>query len=174
MQVVKVLPEDSLKIFYKDNYRLICQQCCVFSTVEVHVCADFSVKPSCGRNISWTCALKRCWRKKRSERHSGMLSPRTCRPTGRTCGNLSGRSVWPYLSHCGLMMPYGGIALGQAMACCLTAPSHYLNQCWLLIGEVLHINLRVISQWVPKLLFCVMNLEIIVLELVPQLPVAMS
>ena len=27
--------------------------------------------------------------------------------------------------------------LGQVMACCLTAPSHYLNQCWLTINEVL-------------------------------------
>ena len=26
--------------------------------------------------------------------------------------------------------------LVQVMACCLTAPSHYLNQCWLIIGEV--------------------------------------
>ena len=27
--------------------------------------------------------------------------------------------------------------LNQVMACCLTAPSHYLNQCWLMISEVL-------------------------------------
>ena len=27
--------------------------------------------------------------------------------------------------------------LTQVMACCLTAPSHYLNQCWLVISEVL-------------------------------------
>ena len=27
--------------------------------------------------------------------------------------------------------------LVQVMACCLTAPSHYLNQCWLLISKVL-------------------------------------
>ena len=27
--------------------------------------------------------------------------------------------------------------LFQVMACCLTAPSHYLNQCWLIISEVL-------------------------------------
>ena len=26
--------------------------------------------------------------------------------------------------------------LVQVMACCLTAPSHYLNQCWLIIGEM--------------------------------------
>ena len=26
--------------------------------------------------------------------------------------------------------------LAQVMTCCLTAPSHYLNQCWLIIREV--------------------------------------
>ena len=26
--------------------------------------------------------------------------------------------------------------LAQVMACCLTAPSHYLNQCWLIISEI--------------------------------------
>ena len=26
--------------------------------------------------------------------------------------------------------------LTQVMACCLTAPSHYLNQCWLIVSEV--------------------------------------
>ena len=44
------------------------------------------------------------------------------------------------LTLCGLVTPYGDIDLGQhwpRMACCLTAPSHYLNQCWLIISEVL-------------------------------------
>ena len=43
------------------------------------------------------------------------------------------------LTHCGLMTPYNdrsGSTLAQVMACCLTAPSHYLNQCWLIISEV--------------------------------------
>ena len=30
-----------------------------------------------------------------------------------------------------------GSPLAQIMACCLMAPSHYLNQCWLIINEVL-------------------------------------
>ena len=29
-----------------------------------------------------------------------------------------------------------GSSLAQVMACCLMAPSHYLNQCWLIISEV--------------------------------------
>ena len=28
-----------------------------------------------------------------------------------------------------------GSTLAQVMACCLTAPSHYLNQCWLIIRK---------------------------------------
>ena len=30
-----------------------------------------------------------------------------------------------------------GSALSQVMVCCLTAPNHYLNQCWFLINEAL-------------------------------------
>ena len=44
------------------------------------------------------------------------------------------------LTHCGLVTPYGdmdfGSTLAQVMTCCLMAPSHYLNQCWLIISEV--------------------------------------
>ena len=29
-----------------------------------------------------------------------------------------------------------GSTLAQVMSCCLTAPSHYLNQCWLIISKV--------------------------------------
>ena len=29
-----------------------------------------------------------------------------------------------------------GSSLAQVMACCLTAPSHYLNQCWLITSKV--------------------------------------
>ena len=32
--------------------------------------------------------------------------------------------------------PRSGSTLAQVMACCLTAPSHYLNQCWLIIRKV--------------------------------------
>ena len=36
------------------------------------------------------------------------------------------------------------------MAWCLMAPSHYLNQCWLLISDVCSIHLTAISQQVPR------------------------
>ena len=44
--------------------------------------------------------------------------------------------------------------LVQVMACCLTAPSHYLNQCWHIIIKVHDIHLRAISLEIsqsPKL-----------------------
>ena len=41
------------------------------------------------------------------------------------------------LTHCGLVTPYcdmgASSTLTQVMTCCLMAPSHYLNQCWLII-----------------------------------------
>ena len=38
--------------------------------------------------------------------------------------------------------------LVQVMACCLTAPSHYLNQCWLIISKVLwHSSEDIIVRW---------------------------
>ena len=36
-------------------------------------------------------------------------------------------TIWRHIS---------GSTLVQVMACCLTAPSHYLNQCWLIISKV--------------------------------------
>ena len=39
-----------------------------------------------------------------------------------------------------------GPTLAQVMACCLMTPSHYLNQCWLIIRKVQWIDLRAISQ----------------------------
>ena len=44
------------------------------------------------------------------------------------------------LLHCGLLTPYdefgSGSTLPQLMACCLTAPNHYLNQFWFIIKDV--------------------------------------
>ena len=45
------------------------------------------------------------------------------------------------LTHCGLVIPYGfrrsWLTWERVMACCLMAPNHYLNYCWLIINEVL-------------------------------------
>ena len=40
-------------------------------------------------------------------------------------------AIWPHRS---------GWTLAQVMACCLTAPSHYLSQCWLIISKVLWLS----------------------------------
>ena len=43
-------------------------------------------------------------------------------------------SLWPSDA---IWWQRSGSTLVQVMACCLTAPSHYLNQCWLIISKVL-------------------------------------
>ena len=48
--------------------------------------------------------------------------PFVCRPV-----NNQADAIWRQRS---------GSTLAQVMACCLTAPSHYLNQCWLIISKV--------------------------------------
>ena len=42
-------------------------------------------------------------------------------------------SLWPSDA---IWWHRSGSTLAQVMACCLTAPRHYLNQCWLIINEV--------------------------------------
>ena len=45
-------------------------------------------------------------------------------------------SVAEESTHCGLVTHKSESTLAQVMACCLMAPSHYLNQCWLIISKV--------------------------------------
>ena len=56
------------------------------------------------------------------------------------------------LTHCGLVTPLwwhkSGLKLVQVMACFLTAPSHYLKQCWL---EIIDIYYRAISLKIHKI-----------------------
>ena len=42
-------------------------------------------------------------------------------------------SLWPSEA---IWRRKSGSTLAHIMACCLTAPSHYLNQCWLFVSEV--------------------------------------
>ena len=48
-----------------------------------------------------------------------------------TCVRVN--SLWPSDA---IWRQRSGSTLAQVMACWLTAPSHYLNQCWLIISEV--------------------------------------
>ena len=57
---------------------------------------------------------------------------------------------WTQLTHCGLEISWhgSGSTLVQVMAWCLTAPSHYLNQCWFIISKV---------QWQPSITYLKFN-----------------
>ena len=57
------------------------------------------------------------------------------------------------------------------MACCLMAPSRYLNQCWLKSSNAFHgIHLRAISQEVHEILFHKLSLKITLLKLQLHIP----
>ena len=81
-----------------------------------------------------------------------MLSNNQSSPVTVTWGQLHKRfpnhqSIkldWKWLNTLNSLMPSdviwwhrSGSTLAQVMACCLTAPSHYLNQRWLIISNVL-------------------------------------
>ena len=56
--------------------------------------------------------------------------------------NMAAMLPWPYFVNSlkpsdAIWWQRTGSTLAQVMACCLTAPSHYLNQCWLIISKVL-------------------------------------
>ena len=53
------------------------------------------------------------------------------------------------------------LTLVQIMACCLMAPSHHLNQCWLILCRSFGIHLRGISQEMLKISVLDIGLEII-------------
>ena len=74
--------------------------------------------------MAWCCQatshyLSQCW-------------PRSLSPYGVTRPQWV-NSLWPSNT---IWRHRSGSTLAEIMACCLTAPSHYLNQCWCLINEV--------------------------------------
>ena len=69
-----------------------------------------------------------------------------------------------FLTHCGLVMQHrSGSTLAQVMACCLMAPSHYPNKCWLIISGLCGIYMREIFQEIPMLSMCKVNYYMFVL-----------
>ena len=62
-----------------------------------------------------------------------------------------------------------GSTLTQVITCCLMAPSHCLNQCWLIIRCFAAFFSRTISKQEPRLLFCIMGLKSILLNWLPYL-----
>ena len=52
--------------------------------------------------------------------------------------------LWPSIT---IWRQRSGSTLAQGMVCCLVAPSHYLNQCWLIISKVLwHLSEGIIMR----------------------------
>ena len=75
-------------------------------------------------------------------------------------GDSSGfNSLWPSET---IWWYRSGSTLAQVMACCLTAPSHYLNQCWLIIGSI---HLKVILTVMLNIYIIDMSLKIANLRL---------
>ena len=56
-------------------------------------------------------------------------------------------SLWP---NDAIWRHRSGSTLAQVMACCLTAPSHHLNQCWLIISKIqLHSSEGNFTRYTP-------------------------
>ena len=76
-------------------------------------------------------------------------------------------SLWP----CDVIWWHESVStLAQVMAWCLTAPSHYLKQCWLVICAVWQNSHESNFTGVPKLLFYISSLRMTFLKLLPHLP----
>ena len=60
--------------------------------------------------------------------------------------------------------------LVQVMVCCLTAPSHYLNQCWLIITHYGPVHQRAISIEISQPTVTKISLKIIFLRFYWNLP----
>ena len=65
-----------------------------------------------------------------------------------------------------------GSTLALVMACCLTAPSRHLNQCWQIISESSDIHIRALSQEKPQPSITKICLKITYLKFHSSFPVA--
>ena len=73
-------------------------------------------------------------------RETGKISPKThklCHFTDTVFMNNIFNSWRPSVA---IWQQKTGSTMAQEMACCLTAPSHYLNQCWHIISKVLWLS----------------------------------
>ena len=92
-------------------------------------------------NIDWNS----CWCKKAPENRLNQDWTKNIKPnwvikpqpvnfsTLIACQNCIINSLWPSEA---IQQQRSGPTLVQVMACYLTPPSHYLNQCWLIISEI--------------------------------------
>ena len=108
--------------------------------IHLHTYAYLAVWPSCRKcsNLSnlKSLSISRWWQKNHLFQLNSLWSSDT---------------IWRH--------KYGS-TLAQEMACCQMAPSHYLNQCWLVrLVKFCSIHPRAIIQRVIKLLSCIMCLK---------------
>ena len=106
----------------------------------------------------------------------GNLVPAAVRSNSWTCQHEENCTFLPlgpaciiYLIVAGWRHRSGSI-LARAMACCLTAPSHCLNQCWLIISEVLQHSPEGISPEMLKISILDINLKMTNSRLQPYFP----
>ena len=81
------------------------------------------------------------------------------------CGLQKVNSSWPIDA---IWQHRSGSTLAQVMAWCLMAPSHYLNQCWFIISEVLWHSPG--GNFMLKIPILNMSLKITNLRLQPHIP----
>ena len=86
--------------------------------------------------------------------HVQLLCFLCCKPgqaiagTGKCAHDLRHHDLNVMCCYCAIWRHGTRSTLAQVMACCLTASSHYLNQCWLIIGEVpWHSSQGIILRW---------------------------
>ena len=95
---------------------------------------------------------------------------------------ISGYLAWHFSQFCQMDMPVNslwpndtiwwhksGSTLAQVMACCLTTPSHYLNQYWLVISKV-QWHSSAILQEIPQPSVIEISLKITYLKFCSNLP----
>ena len=90
-----------------------------------------------------TSVLKECFKRK------CFLTRPMARNNNSISSNDGKRKPLKKIDLCGQVTPCGDrtwSTLVQVLVCCLTVPSHYLNQCWFVISDVLWFHLRAISQ----------------------------
>ena len=99
-------------------------------------------------NIGAANGLKMAWCRQATSHYLKQCWPRSPSPYGVTMPQWV-NSSWPnWPSNCDFIGCYiSWSALIQIMACCLMAPSHYLNQCRLITSEVLWHSTESHSAW---------------------------
>ena len=96
-----------------------------------HTVSFMSPRSSCVIDDAWIDSLINGWKYKSI---TNMHRPSVCESQSFLsdfCWKLN--SLWPRDA----ILQHGyKSTLAQVLVCCLTAPSHYLNQCWIVISEI--------------------------------------